>query len=289
MKKSVSRTVSRLLSSSSLSMNLLQGAWKSAVSGQGLEVKDIRPFSQGDNPLSAVWSRFAQTGILYTKVFREERERTVYIAFDASGSLFQGRGVRAVFGKELAALLVWAASTSRDSIGLIINRKESVHVVRPKSSFAQLELLLQEIEFQETLPITSSLASFFMEEKEARGIKRSLLFYISDFIDPQVDWNALFLSLSLRHEVVLLRLTDDKEDEDLREAVGMPAFDPETGTSVMPFTSGMYSKRKELMLEQKNKAENAAASFHLPFFSLDVQKECLMQLIEILIRRRHRR
>jgi len=289
MKKSTSRTLSRLLSSSSLSMNLLLGAWKSAISGQGLEVEEIRPFSPGDNPLSAVWSRFAQTGILYSKVFREERERTVYIAFDMSGSLFQGRGARVSFGQELCALIVWAAITSRDSVGAIINRKQSVDVVRPKSGFGQLELLLQEIEHRETLPISSSLASFFMKEKEAHGMKRSLLFYISDFIDPTVDWKPLFLSLSSRHEVVLMRLKNDQEDEELFSALGLPCFDPETGLAIQPLTASLYRKRKEIMREQQMKAEAAALSFRLPLFSLDVQKECLMQLVDILVKRRQGR
>ena len=287
MKKTISRTLSQLLSSSpSLSMNLLLGAWRSAVSGQGLEVKEVRPFSPGDNPLAAVWSRFAQTGVLYSKVFQEERERIVHIAFDMSGSLLQGRGRRASFGQELCALIMWAALVSRDRVGAIINRRESVRMIRPKSGMKQLELLIQEVEQRENLPIPSVLAHFFTKEKEAHGLKRSLLFYVSDFIDPQVDWKALFLSLSLRHEVVLLRLTDEKENEEMISALGLPCFDPREQSFVQPLTAQMYQTRKEILAEQAKKVQTAASSLHLPLFSLDVQQECLMQLIDILIRRR---
>lgn len=286
MKRSISHTLSRLLSSSSLSMNMLLGAWKSAVGGQGLEVKEIRPYAPGDNPLSAVWSRFAQTGTLYSKVFQEERERTVYIAFDLSGSLFQGSGKRVSFGQELCALIVWAAIVSRDKVGAIMNRQKSIHVVSPKAGFSQLELLLQEIEHEETLPISSSLSSFFMKEKEAHGIKRSLLFYISDFIDPRADWRSLFLSLSLRHEVVLFRLKNDQEDDELLSAVGLPCFDPEGRGDIHIFTKSMARKRKEIIQEQQAKVEMAASLFRLSLFSLDVQQECLMQLVDSLMKRK---
>lgn len=286
MNRRISHTLSRLLSSSSFSMNMLAGAWKSSVGGQGLEVREIRPYSPGDNPLSAVWSRFAQTGTLYSKVFQEERERTVYVAFDLSGSLFQGSGKRVAFGQEVCALLIWAAIASRDKVGAILNRKESIHVVRPKSGLSQLELLLQEIEHKETLPISSSLPSFFMKEKEAHGIKRSLLFYLSDFIDSNVDWKSLFLSLSLRHEVVLLRLKNDQEEDAILSAVGLPCFDPEGSGSISIFTRSMALERMKIIQEQQARAEMAASFFRLPLFSLDVQQECLMQLIDILMKRK---
>ena len=159
MKKQTARLLSHLLSFSSKAMGLLLGAWRSSVSGQGLEVKEVRPFSPGDNPLAAVWSRFAQTGTLFTKVFQEERERGVFLAFDRSGSLFQGRGKKAVFAEELFSLLAWAGIESRDSVGAIVNRQESIKVMRPKTGETQLMLLLEEASREESVPITSSLAS----------------------------------------------------------------------------------------------------------------------------------
>ena len=288
MKKSISRTLHRLFSSYSPSLELLLGSWKSSVKGQGLEVEEVRPFSPGDNPLSAVWSRFAQTGTLYSKVFREEREKTVYLALDTSGSVYQGSGKRAQFGKEVALLILWAALTSRDKVGAILPRKERVQVVRPHSGMGQLELLIQEIEQKEPLPIPTSLSSFFMNEKEARGMKRSLLFYLSDFIEPAVDWKTLFSSLSMRHEVVLLRLCDQREEEELSSCVGLPCFNPEGGGEVTIVTETRYRRRKESILECQSHAEMAATALHLPLFSLDVQEDPFMQLIDVLIKRRQR-
>lgn len=290
MNRALSRTLNRLLSSSYKTLELLFGAWKSSVLGQGLEVEEIRPFSPGDNPLAAVWSRFAQTGTLYSKLFHEERERTVYIAFDRSGSLFQGAGRSVPFGEELFSLIALSAIVSRDSVGAIFNRQNHIQVVRPKSSQLQLELLLQEIAIKDPFPITSSLASFFTKEKEAHGLKRSLLLYISDFVDPNTHWETLFLSLSLRHEVLLLRLCDEQNEKDLFSAVGCPCFDPEKSPlSFQTLSRSLYQSRQRLLDDQSKKVNKAASSLRIPLFSFDVNKNCAMQLIDALVQRRSQR
>lgn len=284
--KNLSQTLQKLFASSKESMGNLLGAWKSAISGQGLEVKEIRPFSPGDNPLSAVWSRFAQTGTLYSKIFQEERDRTIYIALDHSGSMFQGKGKQAHFSEELFSYLAWAACASNDKVGGIFNHNNGIKVAKPKSGRFQAEVLIQEALQTPALPSTASLAHFFQKEG-SKELKRSLLFYISDFIEPLIDWKSLFLQLSHTHEVVLIQITNLQEEAQLIKAVGLSFFDPE----VLPFEAHIIKQRDLTARNIQQKVEmarvqKAAESAKCTFFSMATEKNCLEQLLELLEKKR---
>lgn len=284
--KNLSKTLQRLMASSKESMGTLLGAWKSAIIGQGLEVKEIRPFTAGDNPLGAVWSRFAQTGMLYSKLFQEERDRTIYLALDRSGSMFQEKGKAAAFSEELFSYLAWAASASNDKVGAIFGRKNSIQVLKPRSGRFQAELLIQEALQPIELPSSSSLARFFQQEGR-KGLKKSLLFYISDFLEPSIDWKALFFQLSRRHEVILLRIQDSSIEEQIASSYGLPTFDPEKE----PFSShlltlNMVKERKKNNQVEQKRVQEAAFKSNLFFFPMEASQECLPQLIRLLEKKR---
>lgn len=281
---SISKTLARLFVSKE-SIGQFLGAWKSSVRGQGLEVKEIRPFSPGDNPLAAVWSRFAQTGTLYSKLFQEERNRTIYIALDRSGSMFQGKKKMATFGEELFSLIAFAGTESHDQVGAILDGKEKARVIKPNSHRFQAERLIEAVLQPVQLPSSTSLARFF-QNGERQGLKRSLLFYISDFIEPTIDWDELFLELSSRHEVVVLKLIDFELDAELPSSIGMATFDPEE----LPFRPTQITRlhlrhRREVQEKESKRVKEAAQEAHIFLVELDVNQDCLRQLIEVLEKR----
>ncbi|MEM7038771.1 MAG: DUF58 domain-containing protein, partial [Bacteroidota bacterium] len=96
------------------------GEYQSAFKGQGLEFDEVRPYQHGDDIRLIDWNVNAKSGDVYIKQFREEREQTMFVLFDVSGSEDFGRGEenKRVVGTEIAAILAFSAMKNNDKIGL---------------------------------------------------------------------------------------------------------------------------------------------------------------------------
>src|SRR5262245_48222799 len=96
------------------------GEYHSAFKGQGLEFDEVRLYQFGDDIRSIDWNVTAKTGNVYIKKFREEREQTLFVLFDISGSEDFGRGTenKMQVGTELAAIMAFSAMKNNDKIGL---------------------------------------------------------------------------------------------------------------------------------------------------------------------------
>lgn len=283
----VSSTLRTLLASaSSRALDQLLGSWKSSVFGQGLEMAEIRPFSPGDNPVAAVWNRFAQTGVLYSKVFQEERGRIVYLALDRTGSMFQGSGTCARFAQELYSLLVWVTTTAREKVGALIATSECIKVLPPQTGHSHEELMLESAHIMPGKPQGASLARFLCQEA-GRELKKSFLIYISDFLEPGIDWKTLFLQLGHRHEVLLLQIMDVEEEKAFSSALGVSCIDPEAQeASSRCICSSMVQKRARLCEQERVRVCVAAKAAAMPLYRMDASQACLPQLIDVLMKKK---
>ena len=102
--------------------DVLAGQYRSAFKGRGMEFEEVRPYMYGDDIRSIDWNVSARVGEPHVKVFREERELTVMLAVDLSGSL--AFGTRAQLKRELvaeiAATLAFSAIRSNDRVGMLL-------------------------------------------------------------------------------------------------------------------------------------------------------------------------
>ncbi|HHG84770.1 MAG TPA: DUF58 domain-containing protein, partial [Bacteroidetes bacterium] len=217
------------------------GEYHSAFKGQGLEFDEVRPYQFGDDIRSIDWNVTAKTGEPFIKTFREEREQTMFVLFDVSGSEDFGRGSenKLVVGTEIAAILAFSAMRNNDKIGLATFTDRIERFYAPKKGRKHI------------LAIIRGLLQHKMHNKQTniaqavdwvqRTVKRKSIFIvISDFLDE--GYHASLKHLARRHEVILVRLFNPSEVLDV--GVGtIPVYDNESGRMVW-LNSGDTGYRK---------------------------------------------
>jgi uncharacterized protein (DUF58 family) len=209
--------------------NRAVGAYDSVFRGHGIEFSEVRAYQPGD-PFQAIdWKVTARMGKPFIKKFVEERELTVLLAVDLSGSTDFGTRVRTKrdLSLELAALLGLAAARNNDRVGLMLFTDRVERWLPPRRGKGRLRQLLHVMASHRPegrgtdirLALTSA----------ARSLKtRSLVFVLSDFQGP--EFRKELTAVSRKHDVVGLHLVDPGERA--LPAVGLiEVQDPETGVS----------------------------------------------------------
>ena len=116
------RKVRRIeIRTSHLVSDVMAGQFRSAFKGRGMEFAEVRPYQYGDDVRSIDWNVSARTGFPHVKLFREERELTVMLAVDLSGSLSFGTHaqLKRELAAEIAATIAFSAIRSNDRVGLV--------------------------------------------------------------------------------------------------------------------------------------------------------------------------
>src|ERR1700735_1742889 len=106
---------------------LLLGSHRSAHHGRGLEIEEVRPYVAGDDPRHIDWRVTARRGRPHTKLFREERERPVWLLVDLGPAMFFGSQLqlKSMAAVRAAALLAWAAALGGDRVGAVVSNARS--------------------------------------------------------------------------------------------------------------------------------------------------------------------
>ena len=194
-----------------LSRNIFAGEYHSAFKGRGMAFSEVREYQFGDDIRNIDWNVTARYNKPFVKIFEEERELTVVMLIDVSGSReFGSTELKKNIVTEIAAVLAFSAIQNNDKIGVIFFSDKIEKFIPPKKGRSHI------------LRIISELIDF---EPESRGTdisgairyltnaikKRCTAFVISDFIqNDQALENALSIA-SNRHDVVALRIYDERE------------------------------------------------------------------------------
>ena len=210
----------RQLQPPSRALGELAGTLKSARRGRGIEFEEVRAYMPGDDVRAIDWRVTARTGRTHTRVFREERERPVFVLVDQRQSMFFGsrRTLKSVQAVHAAALLAWATLAGGDRIGGLVLGEHGHHEVRPqRDRHAALALLgtCNEFNHRLGLPAAAARASPTLADAltSTRRVARpgSLVFLVSDF-GGWDDAAAQQLHLLARHsEVCAIRVYDPLE------------------------------------------------------------------------------
>lgn len=232
--------------------SLFGGEYHSVFKGQGMEFAEVREYEPGDDVRTIDWNVTARMGHPYVKKHVEERELTVLLAVDLSGSeQFGTRGrFKAEVVAEVAAVLALSAVRNNDRVGLLIFTDEVEHVVPPsKGRRHVLRLIRDVLAFRPSGRGTDIAAAL---DYAGRMLPhRSILFMLSDFQvspdEPGLDRNgndgrvltaprtSLVRTLRLvsrRHDLVAIRVSDPADSE-LPPAGLLVLRDPETGDDVV--------------------------------------------------------
>jgi uncharacterized protein (DUF58 family) len=217
--------------------SIFGGEYQSVFRGQGMEFAEVREYQAGDDIRNIDWNVTARTGHPYVKKHIEERELTLLLAVDLSGSeQFGTRGrFKAELAAEIAAVLALSAVRNNDRVGLLIFTDTVEHVVPPKKGRRHVLRLIRDVlAFQATGHGTDLAGAL---DYGARLLPhRGIIFVLSDFAPPPGEygagvpaaWEKTLRLVSRRHDLVAINIGDAAEAE-LPEVGLILLRDPESG------------------------------------------------------------
>ena len=190
--------------------SLFAGEYQTAFKGQGMTFADFREYVPGDDVRHISWSLTAKTGKPYIKTYDEERELTMILVIDVSGSSDYGTGfyLKKDIITQLAALLAFTAIKNKDRVGLLLFSNQVEHFVPPKKNRKSIYQLLHDILYFKPQKKGTRLTECF--EHLMNVLKRkSSLFIFSDFLDK--GFEKSLRQLAQKHDVIALQITDPTE------------------------------------------------------------------------------
>lgn len=264
------------------------GEYQSAFKGQGLEFDEVRPYMYGDDIRQIDWNVTAKTGQVFIKKFREEREQTLFVLFDISGSGDFGpdNENKRLIGTEIACLLAFSALQNNDKIGLAMFSDQIEKFYKPNKGRKHILKMVRGVLTMENKSEQTnlSLALRFIRNTLRR---RSILLVISDFLDE--GYEQALKQLSRKHEVILIRLFHPNEVFYIGSGI-IPVVDIETNQQRW-LNTGDVGYRKQLQENFDNihfKLQELCQRSDIGYLSVDTSEDYL-PVLEKYFKRRNKR
>ena len=224
-----------------LSQQMFSGEYHSAFKGRGMAFSEVREYQYGDDVRNIDWNVTARLAHPYVKVFEEERELTVMLLVDVSGS--NRFGTHSQFKEELAAevaaTLAFSAIANNDKVGVLLFSDRIEKFIPPKKGRSHILRIIREL-------ITFRPASNGTDIGQALGYfqnvikRRCTAFLLSDFYDR--GWSDALKLTAGKHDLVALRLVDRREER--MENLGLVKFyDPESTETLWVDTGNAAVRR----------------------------------------------
>lgn len=235
---------------------VFSGEYHSVFKGRGMEFSEVREYQFGDDIRSIDWNVTARFGHPFVKIFEEERELTVILLVDLSGSQNFGSEsqTKQQIAAEISALLAFSALKNNDKVGMILFTDKVERFIPPaKTKSHVLRIISDLLKFTPSGKGTSLKAALEYMNKAIK--KKSIVFLISDFQDE--GYEKILRIVGKKHDLVGIVLSDKRE-------AGLPGIgllaveDPETGeeriidTSDNSFRLWYFNRVKELEASRKN-------------------------------------
>jgi uncharacterized protein (DUF58 family) len=186
------------------------GEYHSAFRGLGVEFEEVRPYIEGDDVRFIDWNVTAKMNQPYVKIFREERELSIFLLVDRSASMQFGSvsETKKALLLKLTALLALVSMKNNDRVGLVIFTDQIEKVILPKKGRRHVLRIIEEVlVFNPTRKQTNLACPLEFIAKLA--LKKSVLFILSDFKSP--DFAAPLEIVARKHDVVPIILSDPLE------------------------------------------------------------------------------
>ncbi len=268
-----------------ISNQVFAGSYQSAFKGKGMAFTEVREYQFGDDIRSIDWNVTARFNHPYVKIFEEERELTVMLLIDVSGSNAFGSRLRLKkeMITEISAVLAFSAIQNNDKVGVIFFSSTIEKFIPPKKGTSHILRIIRElIDFkprEQGTDISEAL-------KYMRNVikKKSIAFLISDFQDKGFE-DALSI-VSKKHDLVGIRVFDELERQ-MPAAGIMRLKDAETGSLVWADTSSS-SFRQELARWNANHERyllNIFRKASVDFTSIATHQDYVPPLIGLFKRR----
>ena len=257
-----------------LSNEIFAGKYHTAFRGRGMSFSEVREYRAGDDVRDIDWNVTARSRKPHIKVYEEERELTMMLLVDVSGSRLFGSTERTKKNlmTEIAAVLAFSAAQNNDKVGCIFFSDKVEKFIPPKKGRSHILMIIRELigfEPESKRTCLSEPIRFLTNVNK----KRCTTFILSDFLDSSRDEEALDDALKIargRHDLVGIRITDPREEQ-LPDVGIVELRDAETGRKVWVDTSSRavrdhyaarWQQRSERILEtlKHNRIDTAQVS-----------------------------
>jgi len=277
------------IKSRGLSNQIFSGEYHSAFKGRGMAFSEVREYQIGDEIRTIDWNVTARFNTPYVKVFEEEREMTVMLLVDVSGS--KDFGSSSQFKQELVteicAVLAFSAINNNDKVGVLFFSDQVEKFIPPKKGKSHILMIIRELlDFQaenKGTNIKEALKYF------SRAIKkRSTAFLISDFLDEGFEDELKIVNR--KHDLVALQVHDQRESE--MPNVGLiQLIDPESGSVKWMDSSSKRNRSlyKQAALKQQSLIQDAMLRSGVDHCKIATHQSYVAPLMNLFKRRESRR
>ena len=244
-----------------LSDHIFGGEYHSTFKGRGMTFSEVRQYQFGDDVRNIDWNVTARYNEPFIKVFEEERELTMMLMVDVSGSELFGteQQFKNEVITEIAATLAFSATQNNDKIGLILfSDKVELYIPPKKGRSHVLRIIRELIEFKPESKQTNLVEALKFMQNVMK--KKAIVFVLSDFISD--DYQQTMKIVSGKHDVTGIRVYD-KREEDIPNLGLVQMQDEETGEVMLVNTSSkkvrlnygkFYQEKVEYFKESFNKS-----------------------------------
>lgn len=266
------------------------GGYLSNIRGRGMDFEETRGYQAGDDIRFMDWRVMARSGRAHTKLFREERERPVFVVVDQSHSMRFGTRVtyKSVVAAQAAAILAWAAIHQGDRVGGVVFHDNDFHAIKPRSRKQGILPLMRHIaRMNHEVP---SIVSTQQLEHVAAQLRRichpgGLVFVISDFVGMTPVVERHMRSIAEHSEIIACHISDPLE----RQAPLPNTYQVTNGNQLLRFDSRSktfcdnYQQQFALQYES---VKSLLARQRIPLINLSTQDEVATVLYHELIKLR---
>lgn len=219
-----------------LSNHLFSGAYHSAFKGRGMSFSEVREYQYGDDVKNIDWNVTARFKTPFVKVFEEERELTLMLLVDISGSSLFGTqqlNKRALI-TEICAVLAFSANTNNDKVGVIFFSDKVEYYIPPKKGKSHILRIIRELLAQEPKAQNQTAVGEALQFLNATVKKKTICFLISDLISKPFDKELQIAAK--KHDLIGVQVSDTL-DETLPNLGLIDLVDAESGKTITVDTS----------------------------------------------------
>ena len=269
-----------------LSQNIFAGQYHSAFKGRGMAFAEVREYQYGDDVRDIDWNVTARFQRPYVKVFEEERELTVMLLIDVSGSLDFGtsRQTKADMVTEIAATLAFSAIQNNDKIGVIFFSDRIEKYIPPQKGRKHILYIIREmLDFHPQSRKTD--VGEAMEYLTRVMKRRCTAFVLSDFYSNSSFLNALQIA-NRKHDVVAIQVYD-KRAKELPDVGLMRVKDAESGQEMYIDTSSkkLRQAHTRYWLEREENLRQTFAKSNVDWASVATDEDYVKAMMALFTQR----
>ncbi|RYC68668.1 DUF58 domain-containing protein [Spirosoma sordidisoli] len=264
----------------------MRGSFRSVFKGTGLEFADLRQYQYGDDVRAIDWNVSSKGHGTFVKVFREEKDQTVFFVVDVSASQQVGPHHRdkLTTTKEVCGVLALSAIHEASHVGLYCFSDQKEKYIKPGNGLKTgYQLIMSLFKLQPESGRTSIADALLFTLNSLK--RRSVVILLSDFIDQSYEHNLK--ALAKKHDLVVIHLYDQREVNLPRLGI-IPVYDTETGRTVWVNTSSVSfrSSLRDTFRQNQLRLERLCKQYNANYLALDSQEDFVPKLVDLFRIRR---